>query len=95
MQNTKITDGNLLPNEVKVGLNVLGALMLHRVGGHVDGTNVIIVHQCGAPKRGMQLQEKRQIAAATPLATARYSASTLDLDAWRTRKQKIVAKEHA
>jgi hypothetical protein len=58
MQNTKITDGNLLPNEVKVGLNVLGALMLHRVGGHVDGTNVIIVHQCGAPKRGMQLQEK-------------------------------------
>jgi hypothetical protein len=58
MQNTKITNGDSLPDEVKIDLNVLGALMLHRVGGHVDGTDVVAVDQCGAPKRGMQLQEK-------------------------------------
>ena len=58
MQNTKITDGDSLPNEVKINLNVLGVLMLHRVGGHVDDTDVITVDQCGAPKRGMQLREK-------------------------------------
>jgi hypothetical protein len=58
MQNTKITNGDSLSDKVKIDLNVLGALMLHRIGGHVDGTNVVAVHQCGAPKRGMQLQEK-------------------------------------
>ena len=37
-----------LPNEVKIDLNVLGALILNRVGGHVDGTDVVTIHQCGA-----------------------------------------------
>jgi len=55
MQNTKVTNGDSLPDEVKINLDVLGALMLHRVGGHVDDTDVVAVHQCGAPKRGMQL----------------------------------------
>ena len=43
MQNTKITNGDLLPNEVKIDLNVLGSLMLNRVGGHVDSTNVVTI----------------------------------------------------
>ena len=47
MQNTKITNGDSLPDEVKIDLNVLGALMLNRVGGHVDGTDVVTIHQCG------------------------------------------------
>ena len=55
MQNTKITNGDSLPDEVKIDLNVLGALMLNRVGGHVDGTDVVAIHQCGMPERGMQL----------------------------------------
>jgi hypothetical protein len=58
MQNTKITNGDSLPNEVKIDLNVLGSLMLNRVGGHVDNTNVVTIHQCGAPERGMQLEKK-------------------------------------
>ena len=58
MQNTKITNGDSLPNEVKIDLNVLGSLMLNRVGGHVDSTNVVTIHQCGAPKRGMQLEKE-------------------------------------
>ena len=57
MQNTKITNGDSLPDEVKIDLNVLGVLMLNRVGGHVDGTDVVTIHQCGTSKRGMQLQK--------------------------------------
>jgi len=93
MQNTKITDGDSLPNEVKINLNVLGVLMLHRVGGHVDDTDVITVDQCGAPKRGMQLRRswRSQVASATPLATARYSASALYLDTvfWRLEESTV------
>ena len=55
MQNTKITNGDSLPDEVKINLNVLGSLMLYRVGGHVDSTNVVAIHQCGASERCMQL----------------------------------------
>jgi hypothetical protein len=55
MQNTKITNGDSLPYEVKVDLNVLGSLMLNQIGGHVDNTDVIAIHQCGAPKRSVQL----------------------------------------
>ena len=51
MQDTKITNCNLLPDEVKVDLNVFSALMLNRVGGHVDGTDVVTKHHCGTPKR--------------------------------------------
>ena len=40
MKDTKITNGNPLPDEVEVNLNVLGPLMLHRVAGHVDSTDV-------------------------------------------------------
>ena len=48
MQDTKITNSNSLSDEVKIDLNVLGALMLNWVGGHVDGTDVVTIHQCGA-----------------------------------------------
>jgi hypothetical protein len=58
MQDTKITDSNSLPNEVKIDLNVFSALMLNRVGGHVNCTDVIAVHQCGTPEGSMQLQKK-------------------------------------
>jgi hypothetical protein len=43
---------------VKVDLDVFGALMLNWIGGHVDGIDVVTVHQCGAAKRGVQLLEK-------------------------------------
>jgi hypothetical protein len=48
MQNTKITDSNSLPDEVKINLNMLSSLMLNWIGGHVDGTDVVTIHQCGA-----------------------------------------------
>ena len=54
MQNTKITDNNLLPDEVKIDLNVFSALMLNWVGGHVDGIDVVLEaaqpHQAWVPR---------------------------------------------
>ena len=42
MENTGTTNGNSLPNKVKINLNVFGALMLNRVGGHLDHTDVVV-----------------------------------------------------
>ena len=55
MKDTKITNRNPLPNEVKINLDVLSALMMNRVGGHVDRANVVTVHQCSAVQRGVKL----------------------------------------
>ena len=41
MKNTKLTQLNLLSNEVHIKLNVLGALMLHRIRREIGGRNII------------------------------------------------------
>jgi hypothetical protein len=38
---TNVPNNNTLTNEVKVGLNMLRALMLDRVDGGVDITNIV------------------------------------------------------
>ena len=58
MQYLLIIDGNLLSNKVKINLNVLCALMLDWVGGHVGSTNVVTIHKCGPTQRGMKLLEE-------------------------------------
>ena len=55
MKNSKITNGNPLPNEVEINLNMLGSLMLNRVGGHVDSADVVTIHQRSSAKWGMKL----------------------------------------
>ena len=71
MKDTNITNGDTLSDEVEINLDVLRALMLHRVGGHVYSS---------AAKGAMELSQElcSQDASATPFATARYSTSTLD-----------------
>jgi hypothetical protein len=44
MEYMNISNRNMLPNEVKIDLNVLGALILNGVGGYVDGVDVVAVH---------------------------------------------------
>ena len=58
MKNTNITTGNPLTDEVKVNLDVLGTLMLDRVGRHVYCANVIAVDQDCKPKRSVELLQK-------------------------------------
>ena len=58
MHDADITNSNTLPHEVKINLNVHGALMLDGVGGHVDGADVVAIDQRSAPRRCMELEEK-------------------------------------
>ena len=82
MHDADITNSNTLPHEVKINLNVFGALMLDRVGGHVDDADVVTIDQRSTLRRCMKLEEKlaQPSGFVTPLATARYSAFALDLD---------------
>jgi len=44
MKNANITCCHTISNEVKINLDVLGALMLDGVGGHVDGVDIITIY---------------------------------------------------
>jgi hypothetical protein len=41
VKNPNMTKRHLLANEMNVNLDVLGAAMLNRVGGHVDSTDIV------------------------------------------------------
>jgi hypothetical protein len=43
VQDTDITDGNVLPDELEVDLDMLCMLVLNGVGGEVDGTDVVTI----------------------------------------------------
>jgi hypothetical protein len=45
MEDTDLTDGNLLSDEMKINLRMLHALMLNGVGGEVHGADVVAVDE--------------------------------------------------
>jgi hypothetical protein len=45
VQDVDITDGNVLPNEVEVDLDMLRTLVLNGVGGEVDGADVVTIDE--------------------------------------------------
>ena len=47
VKNADSTKSHSFSNKVKINLNVLGTLMLNRVGRHVNGADVITINQCG------------------------------------------------
>jgi hypothetical protein len=47
VEDTNIPDGNAVTDKVEVNLNMLGVLVLDRVGGEVDGVDVVTVDQSG------------------------------------------------
>ena len=55
MHNTNISNNNSFPDEVKINLNVLCALMLNRIGGHVDCADVVTIDQRGTAQGSMEL----------------------------------------
>jgi hypothetical protein len=57
MKDTNITNNNTLPNKVKINHNVLGALMLNGVGGHVDDADVVTIDQGGSSQGRVELKE--------------------------------------
>ena len=58
MKDTNITSSNPLADEVEVDLDVLGALMLSGVGGHVHRADVVTVDQDGSTERNVKFLEK-------------------------------------
>jgi hypothetical protein len=48
VEDTDITDGDTLADEVKIYLHVLRALVLHEIGEEVDRADVVAVDECGA-----------------------------------------------
>jgi hypothetical protein len=58
MEDTDLTDGNLLSDKMKINLHMLGVLMLNGVGGEVHGADVVTVDK-GAPRRwGLEFVEQ-------------------------------------
>jgi hypothetical protein len=51
MEGTNVPDGNALTDKVKINRNMLGVLVLNRIGGEVDGANTVTVDQSG-PRQG-------------------------------------------
>ena len=58
MKNLDVSQCDSLPDEVEIDLDVLGALMLNWITGHIDGTDVVTVDQCSSTKRCVQLKKK-------------------------------------
>jgi hypothetical protein len=55
VQDADITDGHAFPHKVEVDLDMLRALVLNRVGGEVDGTNVVAVDEGALRQRSVEL----------------------------------------
>jgi hypothetical protein len=51
MQNTYITEGDVLTEEVEINLNMLRTLMLNRVRGEVDRTDIVTIDNSGTLER--------------------------------------------
>jgi hypothetical protein len=58
VQDADITDVNAFPDEVEVDLDMLCALVLNRVGGEVDGAEVVAVDESALRQRSMELLEE-------------------------------------
>ena len=58
MKDTNIASSNPLADEVEVDLDVLGAMMLSGVGGHVHGADVVTIDQDGSTERSVKFLEK-------------------------------------
>jgi hypothetical protein len=43
VEDTNVLDGNTLADKVKINLNMFDALVLNRVGGEVDGVDIVAV----------------------------------------------------
>lgn len=58
MKDTNKAKSNFLTNKVDVDLNVLRTFMLNRVGGEIDGTDVVAEDHCRRAERGAEFIQK-------------------------------------
>jgi hypothetical protein len=79
MEDTNLTDGNLLSDKMKINLHMLGALMSNGVGEEVHGVDVVAVDK-GAPRR-QDLELVEQLSQPSDLSHAVGNGMILDLSA--------------
>jgi hypothetical protein len=58
MKDVCLSTGYLFRNKMNVHLNMLGALMLHRITREIDGTDIVTIHQSGLRDMKVELREK-------------------------------------
>jgi hypothetical protein len=58
MENSNVTEGNLLSNKMEIDLNVLRPLMLHRIAGEIYSTDVVTIDHGGTARRMLELKEQ-------------------------------------
>lgn len=58
MKNSNVPQCNTISNEVKVDLDVFGALVLNWIRGHIDRAHVVTENNGGTGKRPVKLLEK-------------------------------------
>ena len=54
MQDTHITEGDALSNEVEINLDMLRTLMLNRVRGEINRTNIVTIDNSRTLERRME-----------------------------------------
>jgi hypothetical protein len=57
MGNSNVPKRHMISNEVKIDLDVFGALVLNRIRGHVYGADVVTKDNRGTRKRSVKLLE--------------------------------------
>jgi hypothetical protein len=58
MDNSNVTEGDLLSNEVEIDLNMFCPLMLHRVAREIYSTNVVTIDQSSMAGRVLKLEKQ-------------------------------------
>ena len=58
MEDPNSTSGDIIADEVEINLDMLGPLVLHWVGGEVDGADVVAVDEGGVLKGTVELVEE-------------------------------------
>jgi hypothetical protein len=58
MEHLNLSQGNLVVDKVNVNLDVLRAAMVDRISGHIDGANIVTVHDGRGSKGRAELLEK-------------------------------------
>jgi hypothetical protein len=58
MKDPDNTNGDLFADKMQINFHVLGALMLNRVGGEVDGGDIVTVDKAGRLERMVEFLKK-------------------------------------
>jgi hypothetical protein len=57
MEDTDLTDGDLLSDKIEINLHMLGALMLNGVGGEVHSADIITTDKVAPRRQALELME--------------------------------------